>query len=322
MKWRPKPWLVVLVVAAVASAVAAGVVAARRTPPVQRLIIAAGGQGGVYYAYGQGLATAARAAYPGVRTEVRATAASVENLRMVAAGEADVGFALADSAAQAIAGREPFERAQPVRALAWLYDNYTQLVVRADSPVHAVTDLRGLAVSTGAVGSGTDLFAGRVLLAAGLSPDQDVRRSSMDLAESAQALRDGRIAAFFFSGGLPTPAITQLAADIPMRLVDLAGFVPGLRTSYGDFYTERSIPATTYGLGHETATIGVPNFLVVREDMPEATAYALTRLLFTAKPTLVAAHPEALHLDQRAALDTFPLRLHPGAARYYREAKP
>ena len=104
--------------------------------------------------------------------------------------------------------------------------------------------------------------------------------------------------------------------------VDLAGFVPGLRTSYGDFYTERSIPATMYGLGRETATIGVPNFLVVREDMPEATAYALTRLLFTAKPTLVAAHPEALHLDQRAALDTFPLRLHPGAARYYREAKP
>jgi hypothetical protein len=322
MRWPPKLWLAVLVTGLLVAAGTAAVGVARRTPPLRSLVIAAGGQGGVYYAYGQGIVTAAQAAYPNLRGEVRTTAASVENLRMVAAGEADVGFSLADSAALAVSGRAPFTRPEPLRALAWLYDNYTQLVVRADAPIRTVADLRGRAVSVGAPGSGTELIAARILAATGISPDKDLRQLHMDLGDSVAALRDGRIAAFFFSGGLPTPAITALAAETTIRLVDLDGFVPGLRASYGDFYEQRSIPATTYGLGKEVATIGVPNYLVVREQMPDNTAYALTRLLFTAKSTLVAAHPEALHLNPRAAVETLPLRLHPGAERYYRQAKP
>jgi TRAP transporter TAXI family solute receptor len=322
MRRPPKPWLVGLAAVAVAAGGAVAVGVTRQASPLAHFIVAAGGRGGVYYAYGQGLAAAARKAYPGVRAQVLPTAASVENLRLVAAGEADVGFSLADSAALAVYGREPFERPAPLRALAWLYDNYTQLVVRAGSPVRAVANLRGRAVSTGAPGSGTELLATRILTAAGIDPDAGVHRSFLDIGDSVAALRDGRIDAFFFSGGLPTPAITGLAAATAIRLVDLAGFVAGLRASYGDFYAERSIPATTYGLGEEVATIGVANYLVVRGDMPDATAYAITRLLFTAKPELVAAHPAALHLNPRTAVDTFPLRLHPGAERYYRQAKP
>ncbi len=311
-----------LVAAVVLAGGAAVVVAVQRPSPLTRLTVAAGSRGGVYYTYGQGLVTAARAAYPGVRADVLATAASVENLRLVAAGDADVAFSLADSAALAVTGGAPFTRKEPLRALAWLYDNYTQLVVRASSPVRTVADLRGRTVSTGANGSGTELIAARVLAAAGVDPETGVHRERLDLGRSATELREGRIDAFFFSGGLPTPAITRLAADTAIRLIDLAGLAPGLRESYGDFYTERSIPATTYGLGQEVVTIGVPNYLVVREDLPDDTAFAITQLLFESKQTLVAAHPEALHLDPRGAVDTYPLRLHSGAARYYRQAKP
>ena len=135
-------------------------------------------------------------------------------------------------------------------------------------------------------------------------------------------MRDGRLDAFFFSGGLPTAAIAELAATTVVRLVPLAEWVPRLRAAHGEFYEERTILASTYGLAGDTLTIGVPNLLVARSDMPVDVAYALTDLLFSAKATLVAAHPEAARLNRRAALETFPLALHPGAARWHRAMKP
>jgi len=321
MRWPPKPWLAGILAAALLSTAVAAVGAARRPDALRSLIIAAGGRGGVYHAYGQALAAAARKAYPQVHSEVLTTAASVENLRLVADGRADVGFALADSAALAVGGDGPFATAQPLRALAFLYDNYTQLVVRAESPIKTVADLRGRTVSLGAPGSGTELVAGRILTATGLRLT-DLRAEHLDLGSSVTALADGAIAAFFFSGGLPTPAIADLATRIAIRLVALDGLAPTLRAEYGDFYAEWTIPATVYDLPGEIATIRVPNYLVVRADMPDDVAYTIVDLLFRAKAELVAAHPEALHLDPRSAVDTFPLKLHPGAQRYYRDTKP
>jgi TRAP transporter TAXI family solute receptor len=294
----------------------------RRSPPVSGLTIATGGAGGVFEAYGEGLAAAARQAFPAADVRVVPTAASVANLRLVASGAADVGFTLADTAGAAVAGQEPFGAPLPVVALARLYDNHVHLVVRAQSPVARLADLRGAVVSTGAVDSGTDLFAGRLLGAAGLDPDRDIKRHRLALAESAAALREGRLDAFFFSGGLPTAAIAELATTTAVRLIPLAEWVPALRAAYGEFYEERTVLASTYGLSGDTLTIGVPNLLVTRADMPEETAYALTDLLFSAKATLVAAHPEAARLNRRAALATYPLPLHPGAARWHRTKKP
>jgi len=310
-------------VLAVALAAAASVVSwVRRDPaePVSRLVIATGPVGGVYREYGEGFATAVRAALPAASVEVLTTAASVENLRLVADGRADVGFVLADAAALAVAGEPPFTARQPVAAIARLYDNFTHLVVPAASAVERVADLRGVAVSTGADGSGTDLIAGRLLTMAGLDPAVDLDRRRLNLADSVQALRSGQIAAFFFSGGLPTRAIATLGGEF--RLVGLAEFGPELRRQHGEFYTERSIPAATYNLGHEVPTISVPNLLVVNSAMPPAVASKLTRLLFNAKPHLVTVHPEAKRLHRRAATTTYPVPLHPGAADYYRDVKP
>jgi uncharacterized protein len=322
MRRSPKAWLgaVLAIMLVVAGVVAFAV--ARRSPTLHRLVIAAGAPGGVYHAYAEGIATAAKAAYPGVHTEVLVTAASVENLRLVAAGDADVAFSLADSSALAVSGSAPFTEPQPLSAVARLYSNYTQLVVRAGSSIDSVYDLRGRAVSIGAQGSGTELLAARILAAAGLNPTTDVRSLGMDLGDSVKALQSGGIDALFFSGGLPTPAIATLASQTPVRLLNLADFVPTLSAAYGPFYNARTIPAASYGAGTEVQTIGVPNYLVVRAGMPDDEAFALTQLLFSAKSTLVAAHSEALHLDLRAAVETFPMQLHPGAVEYYRRTKP
>jgi uncharacterized protein len=292
-------------------------------PEVSGLVIASGGLGGVYHAYGTGVDKAARSRYPDAKVNnVLETDGSLDNLRLLGNGQADVGFALADSAAAAVSGTFPFERTLPIRAIAQLYDNYTHLVVLAGSPVRGLDDLRGRRVSTGASGSGTGLIAERLLTVAGLDPDSDIQRKQDGITKSAAELRDNKIDALFFSGGLPTPAIKDLAAEVPVRLIDLARYVDELRALHGEFYTERVIPASIYGIGQEVATIGVPNYLVVSAAMEDDTAYAVTRLLFEEEASLGEALPDACRLDRRVAISTPPVQLHPGAARYYRETKP
>jgi TRAP transporter TAXI family solute receptor len=291
------------------------------TYPAIPLRIATGAQGGVYFAYGNGIAEVVRQRLPRLNPEVLVTAASIENLRLVAAGDAEAGFTLADSAALANAGRPPFVSPLPVVALARLYDNYLHAVVRADLGLESVADLREGLVSVGASGSGTELIASRLLTVAGLSVDHDLRASRLSLDDSAAAVAKGALDAFFFSGGLPTAAIETLARTTPIRLLDLGGFVPALRQSYGEVYAERTIPASAYMLGTPIATVGVPNYLVVAEGMDEPLAYDLIRVMFAGRQQLAQAHPEGWRLDRGSAINTFPLKLHPGAERYYREAK-
>ncbi|HEX6499176.1 MAG TPA: TAXI family TRAP transporter solute-binding subunit [Micromonosporaceae bacterium] len=290
--------------------------------PVGPLRLATGNRGGVYFAYGQGIAALVRDRLPGLSPQVIATGASVDNLRMVAAGEVEVGFTLADSAALAVRGEDPFTVALPVVALARLYENYLHLVVPLDSGVASVADLAGHRVSVGAAGSGTEVVTGRLLASAGLAPGRDLLAFRLGVDESAAALADGRLDAFFFSGGIPTTAIARLAARYPVRLLDLSRYVRPLRAAYGEFYAERTVPAAVYRLSGPVATIGVPNYLVVRRDLDERIAYQLTRTLFAGRERLAATHPEGRRLSTASAISTYPLDLHRGAVRYYREAKP
>ncbi|MGW0827991.1 TAXI family TRAP transporter solute-binding subunit [Streptomyces sp. NPDC002845] len=311
----------VLVAAGLCVAVLVGLLSCSRPGPSGELRIATGGNGGVYFAYGQGLAKAVREHLPGLRPEVLETAASLDNLRKVLSGEAEMAFSLADSAALAVSGEPPFDSPQPVRTLARLYENYVHLVVAADADIHALDDLRGHSVSTGAVGSGTEVIVERLLKISGMDPAVgDIDRHQLNLGASVRALKSGRVSAFFFSSGLPARAIRDLARTHPIRLVDLAEQVGPMRDRYGELYSERSIPHSMYGLP-ATATIGVPNYLIVHENMDERLAYELTRLLFVARDELADAHREARRLNRRAAFSTYPAALHPGAVRYYRQAR-
>ncbi|WP_159943916.1 MULTISPECIES: TAXI family TRAP transporter solute-binding subunit [unclassified Nocardiopsis] len=291
-----------------------------------RLSVGTGGTGGVYHVYGAGLARAAEAR-PGTEIVALTTAASVENNRVVAAGGMDAAFTLADVAALAVAGEEPFEEPLPIAAVARLYDNHTHLVVRADSRYQTVADLAGSTVSVGARGSGTEMMAERLLALVGLdaggggAAEGGVTRVQLSIGASARALEAGRIDAFFWSGGLPTQAVSDLAGRTPVRLLDLTEHVPALIREYGEYFSDLPVPAGTYPGVPAVRTIGVPSLLVVNTAMPDATARELTRLLFDSRPELVRFHPVALHLHPRSAIATLPVPLHPGAAAYYREVK-
>src|SRR5262245_5827437 len=138
------------------------------SPRLNHLVIATGPEGSVYHALGLALATVAKDRW-GVNARAENTAASVENLRLLADGRADAAFTTVDVAASAVQGDAPFFSALPIVALAGLYEDYLHVVVRADSRVQRISDLRGLRVSTGPVGAGTGVVAARVLEAAGLN---------------------------------------------------------------------------------------------------------------------------------------------------------
>ena len=292
-------------------------------PRAQFISIATGGTGGVYYPYGGGLAKVLNESLPAIRASAEVTAASVDNLKLIRDGKADVAFALADTVADAAAGRGAFDAAPvPAAGIAVLYANYTHIVTLASSGINAIADLRGRRVSTGAPGSGTEVIGFRILRAAGLDPAADVTRQGLGASESADSLKDGKIDAFFWSGGLPTAAVQDLAhsTGITIRLIPSAQLVPLLQRDYGSLYFPLTIPAAVYpDLGAPVDVVGVANVLIVNKGMPEQLAYDITRVLFEKQSELAQIHPEARNLSVQNATRGSPVEFHPGALRYYRE---
>jgi TRAP transporter TAXI family solute receptor len=283
--------------------------------PAGPLRIATGSPGGVYFLYGGAIADTVRKRLPDLDPSVLQTAASAENLRLVEEGKAEIAFAQADTSAEYAAGGK-------VTALVRLYDDYLHLVVRTGSGITSLTDLKGKRVSIGAKESGTIGTTKRLLGTEKIDPARDIQPFELGLDESAAALQANTIDAFFFSGGLPVGRVAALAERGGIAMVSIGQYAAGLRAEFGQYYTEHTVPASTYGLPSSVTTIGIPNYLVVSAAMPEQTAYELTRLLFEEQAVLQRAHPVAARLNSRSAIYTHPLALHRGAQRYFREIKP
>jgi uncharacterized protein len=319
-----RAFLVTTVCAAIAAGSSLGACSSNTGGPGARyLSIATGGTGGVYYPYGGGLAKVLNDNLPGVRASAEVTAASVDNLKLIRDGRADIAFTLADTLADAVAGRGAFD-GRPVAAasLAVLYSNYTHVVTLASSGLRAIPDLRGRTIATGSAGSGTEVIAFRVLEAAGLDPDRDVRRQALGVSESAGALKDGKIDGFFWSGGLPTAAIQDLShtPNISIRLIPTLALISTLNERHGNLYFPLEIPSGSYpGVDAAVPVVGVANVLVVNRSMPDGLAYDITRTLFEKQSALAAIHPEARHLSVQSATKGSPAEFHPGALRYFRE---
>lgn len=284
----------------------------------RQLRVATGGSGGVYFTLGSKLASAWHNEL-GVATTVRQTSGSVDNLVALNNNAADVAFVAADAAAPASAG---------LRALARIYDDYIQVLVRDKSDIEALTDLRGRAVAIGSDNSGVQVVARNLLKAAGL-PDTSASYAKTNLHDSLSDLVAGKLDALFWSGGLPTPDITSTLKQQPqgtLRMLNLS--VPS--GSSLPYYNVETVPQTAYPLlarGEKpVSTLAVHNLLMVNENMPADEAEALVRTLFDAQPDLASDSNQVVALaaqliDRRAAIETAPIQLHDGALEYYRSAK-
>lgn len=292
--------------------------------PKGPVTIATGVHNGVYERYGQMLGPDIRKAL-GVDVRLVPTAGSVENLDRTVPATATFTIAAADAVAD-YAGRPGSDQ---LRACARLYDDYIQLIVKRDSPVRSTADLKGLRVGVGQRGSGVYLIATRLLRAAGLVPDRQVTAAAVGIDRAPQLLRDGKLDAFFWSGGLPTAAVTRLAKEFPIRLVPLGELVQPLRKIEGrspSLYRSAVMPGDAYPdaypKGAAISTIAVANLLVTTERTDAALVEGVTRTVIDSRDRIGAQVHAAQRVDLRTAIYTDPLPLHEGARRYYRSVKP
>ena len=310
-----------------ASSLAAAVVFTALTVQAQqkpvRLSIATGGTGGVYYPLGGGLANVLSKSLPSVEATAEVTSASVDNIKLIGAGKADLAFSLADTASDGFNGTGKFKEKVPVRAVAVLYANKSQWVTVEGRGIEKMQDLKGKRISTGAPGSGTETIALRILEAYGIDPDKDVKREKLSVAESVNAIKDKKIDAFFWSGGVPTAAVTDLAATPgnTIRLIDHSEAIPKLVQKYGALYVKGVIPAKSYpGQVKDAQVADVWNVLVVHEKMDEKLVYDIVKTIFEKKADLVAVHSEAANLQLSSQYQGgSPVPFHPGAVRYFSE---
>jgi hypothetical protein len=284
-----------------------------------RLSIATGNTTGVYYQMGGGLARLIGQNLSGYSATAEATGASVENIRRVVNGDSDIAFTLADTAGDAAEGKGSFDSPQPIRALARIYTNYTQVLVRSDAGITSVEQMKGKTVSTGSPNSGTEVIAERLLTAAGVDPAAGIKRQKLSLPETVQGMKDGTIQAMFWSGGLPTAGVTDLVTSLKgqVRFLDLTPYLSKLQSQYGPVYQAATIAPAVYKQAAPAPTIGVPNMLVVKDSMSDDLAFKLTELLFTKQAELAKVHPEAKNIKRELATQTDPVQLHPGAKRYF-----
>ena len=290
----------------------------------QNISIATGGTGGVYYPMGGGIAAVLSKHVPGMQATAEVTGGSVDNLKLVGSGKAYIGFTMTDAGQEAYRGEDKFKGNKvPLRTLIVLYPNRMHVVTVDGRGIAKMADLKGKRVSTGSPGSATEIMAFRLIEAAGLDKDRDLKRERLGVAESVNAIKDGKIDAFFWVGGLPTAGVTDLA-NTPgnkIRLIDHADAVAAMNRKYGNLYVEDVIPKDVYrGMDADNRQATVMNILVAHETMDDQTAYNIVKTIFDRRDDLIAVHKESanIRLENQKSAAT-PIPFHPGAAKYFAE---
>jgi TRAP transporter TAXI family solute receptor len=290
----------------------------------QNLSIATGGTGGVYYPMGGGMAAVLSKHVPGMQATAEVTGGSVDNLKLIDSGKPHIGLTMADASQDAYRGENKFAGHKvPLRTLMVLYPNRMHVVSVEGRGISKMADLKGKRVSTGSPGSATEVMAFRLIEAAGLDKDADMKRERLGVAESVNAIKDGKIDAYFWVGGLPTAGVTDLGATpgVKLKLVDHADLVDKMNAKYGNLYAASTIKKGVYpGQDKDSKVTAVWNLLVTGKSMSDKEAYDLVKLIVEKKADLVAVHKEAnsFSVDNQVKANS-PLPWQPGAEKYFKE---
>ncbi|MEU7425462.1 TAXI family TRAP transporter solute-binding subunit [Streptomyces sp. NPDC040750] len=296
------------------------------TPPSGTIVFSTGTPRGVYQEYGERLRNEMADDMPGLEVRLLNSAGSQENVQRVATGRADFTIAAADAV-------ETYKLrhgagADRLRGVARLYDDYVHLIVRRGSDIKSVTDLRHKRVATGLPDSGVRLIADRVLRAAGIDPHTDITPAADGIDTGPDRLQQGKIDAFFWSGGLPTKGLVALAKKAAFTFVPITGALIAKLHGEGQgarYYRATNIPESAYPAvqqGTQVPTIAVSNVLITRADMDPRLTEWVTRTVIKSRDGIGAHVHSAQLVDLRTAIYTDPLPLQTGARRYYRSVKP
>ena len=285
-----------------------------------KLTMGTGGTSGTYYGYGGVLGQYIKNK-AGIDVTVVSTDGSKANIQGIAAGDYQLGTVQSDVMAYAWEGTRSFEsdgKVDAFRVVAGLYAESVQLVTM-DPEIKSVADLKGKSVSIGAPGSGVYFNAIDVLTAAGLT-ESDIKAQYQSFADSADALKDGKIDAAFIVAGAPTPAITELCTTNSAYLVPIDGAVADALMAACPFYTTYKIPAGTYaGQTEDVTTVTVKATLIVSASASEEDVYKLTAAIFDNIDAITAENAKGAELSIENATSGMTAPFHAGAAKYFAE---
>lgn len=288
----------------------------------KRISVATGGMGGVFYPIGGGIASIISKYMPGVEATAEVTAASVDNCKLVAAKNSDLALASADTTYDAIAGLGKFKEKLSIVNLAVLYPGYMHIVSTSSKGINSAGDLKGKRISTGAPGSSTEIIALRILEAYDLKPDKDVSRDRLGASESANALKDGKIDAYFWGSGIPAANVLDLAATpgTTVKLISHGDAILKMEAKYPKQYFKANIPKGIYpGVDSDVSSIAFGNLLIAHENMDTQMAYDVVKTVFEHLPELEAIHKEAKNISLKGATIGSPIPFHKGAVNFYKE---
>ena len=279
-----------------------------------------GGTAGTYYGYGGILGTQIKNS-SGITVNVVSTDGSKANILGIDAGNYQLGTVQSDVMAYGWEGSRTFEqegKLDSFRVIGGLYAEAVQLITM-DPAIKSVADLKGKKVSIGAAGSGVYFNAVDILAAAGLT-EKDIQPQYQSFADSADALKDGKIDAAFIVAGAPTPAIQELCTTAKAYLVPVDGDVAKKLMETSPYYTTYKIPAKTYdGQDKDVTTVTVKATLIVSASASEDDVYNITKAIFDNVDAITEAHAKGAELSIENATDGITVPFHAGAAKYFKE---
>jgi TRAP transporter TAXI family solute receptor len=283
--------------------------------------MATGGSTGTYYAFGSAAAEVL-SEKTGIHISIQSSSGSKANIQLIDAEEVEIAIAQNDVLDYAWRGVDLFygNKINSFNCMAAVYAEVCQIVADPSSGIRSVADLKGKKVSVGDVGSGVEFNARQILMAYDIS-FIDIERQNLSFGASADALRDGKIDAFFCVAGAPTPAITDLAENRDIILLEIDNAHAAKLMNDYPFYTKFPVPAGTYkGQDSDIKTLAVKAAFIVSEKVSEDTVYKLTKALFENKDLIEAAHVKGRELSVSYAVEGISVPFHPGAAKYFKEA--
>lgn len=285
-----------------------------------KLILATGGTAGTYYPFGGAMAKIWNSKIPGMNVTAQSTGASAENVRLINKKEVELALVQSDTIDFAFHAKEAFkERLTKMNAIAVLYPEVIQIVVRGDGPVKRFSDLKGLKVGVGAPGSGTEANFRQLLDIYGMKKE-DVKAQFLSFSESAEQFKDKYIDAFIVTAGIPNAAIMDVAVMQSIRILSLPDDKIAQLTKKYRFLSPVVIPANTYkNQSSEVKTVAVAAVLIASSELKEDVVYQLTRALFENQPELASAHAKGKELSLKTAVKGVSIPFHPGAIKYYKE---
>ncbi|MGE4214426.1 MAG: TAXI family TRAP transporter solute-binding subunit [Anaerotignaceae bacterium] len=282
--------------------------------------LATGGTSGTYYAFGGVIAQAVTAS-TGIKFDVQSTGASKANIGLIADGEVDMAIVQNDVMDYAYNGTDLFEgeKTDNFNAMAAMYAEVCQVVAKPSAGIETIADLKGKRVSVGDAGSGVEFNAKQILEAYGVT-FEDIEKQNLSFGDSANAMKDNKIDAFFCTAGAPTTAIMELSSTNEVKILNVDGAEAEALVAKYPFYTAYTIPKETYsGMTEDATTVSVKATFIVSPELSEDTVYNMTKAIFEGKEDITAGHAKGAEIDPTYAVEGVSVPFHPGAEKYFKE---